>query len=525
MVRNLRYCVRANGKTSEFFPGNGLAQGSVLAPMEFLVFADPLAWDLHSAGEIPLGISHDKGDIGAVLWSDDNYTAAEDRGGEGGDLSLQAALNITAEFSSSSRVRFHGHPLDKKGKEGKVLIFGQRDHGTRVFDMGCIKLLESRRVTFLGRNFSSRVQGTESDAADVIQRARKKIYLLKWAGVFSGSCNVDRMTLLAEALVHSLIRSHLSMIQLFKGGRRKAQSLQSRILKLFIGTGWDVSTKFLLAEFGHLSLVSTLEADKLVVHDSFKSNRARQAVRITAESRLGDVRQGDTLGITSEARVIWERWGRPQELSNLRNCGSATRKKWIRQLSKEEAIGSWKSWRLASALTHPLRHLCQQSWGKQRYLDMTDVPGRGLLMLFRAEAAALGVRRHPPQPCACGDTDDEVHVLRNCALLADARKRLRATVTTHMGPLVLRWAALPPLLGSAVLLGAPWELPTAMSDAISAATCRFLSSADLTRTSLLDLRPFGSSKHGDHLDPLDPEEIAETLAQFQDEIDDVLIHT
>lgn len=521
MMRNLAYRVRANGKTSWFFRGNGIPQGAVLSPRQFIIFKDALAWALRDCGAPNLGVSFEDGRliIGA-FWSDDDaiLTESED--------AMREALRVVEQFSISKRVRYHGFRGDKPGTAGVVIIYGAQPGGRKFFWMGTNKVKEADEGKFLGRKFRKAIEGTVRDVREILAKARSKLYLLRWAGAFSGSCSVRRLKLLGEALVFSIVRSHLSMLKTFITTTEEASRLQARILKLWAWTGKRVSPTFLLAEMGLQSIKSTLDADKVIIHDTFKSDDAGVDVRTVILGRLKDVEEGHEAGLTFEVKSIWARWGRVNELQAMTNCGSKARRSWIRSLAHNEEKASWASWREQSKETHPLRYRCQTKWGRQGYLDRGDPEGRGLKILFRAEAAAL----HRDTPCICGtELEDECHILLGieeggCPLLADFTASRDTTLKESWGVTTFAaWTSLPKLEKTAILLGAEWCLSPDQEQHLDTIIRTFLVSADSRRTNSFGLHPFKSVVASEPLNPLDLDHIEdEEVLNLLDELEEQL---
>jgi hypothetical protein len=320
MITHLRYRVRVNGRMGHFFEGAGLPQGATLSPQEFIIFKDGLAWALQECGIPEVGVRLIDGTlIVGALWSDDDAILAESEQG------MRRALEKVAEFSVDKRVRYHGK---KKGKEGKVIDFGRAKGGQRRFRIGRVWAYEADEAVFLGRVFAKPfIEGTATHVENALTRAWRKVYMLKWAGAFSGECSLGRLRLLYESLMFSVTRAHLGMLQVRAAGYKRVLRDQCKILRWWAATGQRANKVFLLAETGWMGADFTLMADKLILHDGMKAVRAGAAVRTLARGRVKDVLAGDTKGLSAEAHDIWNQWGEDRRASTTGESAAHARGK------------------------------------------------------------------------------------------------------------------------------------------------------------------------------------------------------
>ena len=232
MILNLRWKVRVNGRLSHWFQGKAIPQGATLSPTQFILFKDELAWALQECGSPGVGVTLDNGTlIVGAFWSDDDCLLAESEGG------MRAALGMVAEFSAEKRVRYHGQ---KKGKEGKVIDFGGPKKQRR-FRMGKITVKEAEEADFVGAKLvKGKIEGRAVDVDEALGKAWRRVYMLKWAGAFTGECSLQRLTLLYDSLMFSVVRSNLGMLQV---GERQYEGVlrqQCKLLKWWALTGQRV---------------------------------------------------------------------------------------------------------------------------------------------------------------------------------------------------------------------------------------------------------------------------------------------
>jgi hypothetical protein len=492
MILNLRYSVRVNGRTGWFFDGAGLPQGATLSPKLFILFKDGLAWALQECGAPGVGVTLTNGSvIVGAFWSDDDALLAETEEG------MRSALEQVASFSARKRVRYHG---TEKGKEGKVIEFGRKKGRKRRFAIGELEAKEADEGVFLGRKLAKpRIEGRDSDVREALEKAWRRVYMLKWAGAFTGECSLRRVTLLYESLMFSLVRAHLGMLQLGESDYEGVLVQQCKLLKWWGATGARVNKVFLLAEVGGQGADMTLRADKLLLHDSMKAPKAGAAVRSLARCRVADVLAGDSRGLSAEARAVWERWGGgAEEFQHWDQCGTETRKRMIREIARRRDRQRWRDAHALWRGSHPLRWRCQGKWGAQKYLSGKGTrEGKGLKLLFRCGNAALrgnATRVEGSSPfCTCGMVEDEAHVLLRCRELEGLRRTLLQEVESTLEPLKWKaWNSAGPVEQAATLLGASWGLTYGQEERIDLATQSFLREAEGLRVNCLELPSFRS---------------------------------
>jgi hypothetical protein len=492
MILNLRYTVRVNGRSSWDFEGAGVPQGATLSPKQFIIFKDGLAWALQECGAPGVGVTLENGAvIVGVFWSDDDAILAET------EVGMRTALKEVAEFSASKRVRYHGLT---KGKEGKVMEFGRMKGQIRKFKMGKVWVKEVDEGLFLGRKIAKpKIEGRDKDVTEALEKAWRKVFMMKWAGAFTGECSLTRVALLYDSLMFSIVRSHLGMLQISESNYENVLVQQCKLFKWWGGTGMRVNKVFLLAELGLWGADLTLKADKLLLHDCMKALRAGAAVRSVAECRVRDALAGDDRGLSAEALRIWQQWGGAErEFDHWESCGTETRKKMIREKARRQDKMRWKETHDLWHKSHHLRWRCQSKWGSQKYLKgRGSREGKGLKCLFRGESAALrgnasGVKG-TSKKCTCGKVEDEVHIVVVCTELSTLRTILMKEVEdTLEGKQWEAWLRINDREQAAILLGAGWGLSDAQEASIDLATQTFLCESERLRVGSLGLPSFRS---------------------------------
>jgi hypothetical protein len=382
---------------------------------------------------------------------------------------------------------------------------------------------------FLGRRMAKpKIEGRDKDVKEAMKKAWRKVFMIKWAGAFTGECSLTRVTLLYDSLMFSIVRSHLGMLQISESNYENVLVQQCKLFKWWGSTGMRVNKVFLLAELGVWGADLTLKADKLLLHDSMKASRAGAAVMSVAEGRVRDALGGDTRGLSAEALSIWRQWGGGErEFDHWEECGTETRKKKIREIGRRQDKRRWKE---AHALWHKSHHLrwrCQSEWGAQRYLNgRGSREGKGLKVLFRGESAALRGNatrvKGTSDKCTCGEVEDEVHIMVECTELAMLRAVLLKEVEATLGD--RKWEAWQMIKDgerAAILLGASWGVSIAQEKRVDLATQNFLCEAERFRVGSLGLPSFRSRiGQGARDGPGDPSrEETELLCQ---ELDDVI---
>jgi hypothetical protein len=522
MILNLVYSVRVNGRSGWSFEGAGIPQGATLSPWEFIIFKDGLAWALQQCGAPGVGLTLLNGEvIVGAFWSDDDALLAETEQG------MRTALEEVAEFSGRKRVRYHGLT---KGKEGKVIEFPSQRGGKRRFKMGKLWVKEADEGIFLGRVIAKpKIEGRGVDVKAAIKKAWRKVFMIKWAGAFTGECSKERMELLYESLMFSVIRSQLGMLQMSEANYEEVLAQQCKLFKWWARTGIRVNKVFLLAELGVRGADLTMKADKLLLHDCMKAMRAGAVVRSVAECRIADVIAGDTRGLSAEAMSIWTEWGGGQrQLEHWDECGNKSRKMMIRKKAKEQETKRWKVNHDGWSKSHRLRWRCQSKWGAKRYLrGRGSREGKGLKILFRCEAAALRGNSTKVEgtsdKCTCGEVENEQHILIECPALETFRRDLLKEVEKALEERRwMEWQEEKTEEQAAILLGAEWKLSPLQEDKIDIATQIFLCQAESLRVGSLGLPSFRSKiGQGARDGPGDPtEEEKSLLIQEMDKVID-----
>ena len=179
-----------------------------------------------------------------------------------------------------------------------------------------------------------------------------------------------------------------------------------------------MSTRALLAEVGWVSIEWRLKAAKVRLWDRAKLKVAGRDTNHLVTERMKQVREGETKGLSAEAKLILEEMGRGEEWSE-------GRRKAVREWGRQTDVESWRTWKNSQK---DIYKMTKWAFGRERYLMWGTRKQVAMKFLFRLGQANLRANQHLGEGAICrmcdqGQRETEEHVLITCTRYGAQRAR------------------------------------------------------------------------------------------------------
>jgi hypothetical protein len=376
----------------------GVLQGSVLSPILFLVFINPIIAELRGSGIMVGNVS-----ISSFLFCDDICLISSSK------ATRAQQLEATIRFMKKWRIQL------STGKQGKSILVNQHGQDEAQEEVENTIFPVSKSAVYLGVEVEARGVYSRRHALGKLASGMRALRKLQNLGIRPGQLRADIAVGLLKSLVNSKVTYGYELLMPTSGRIELLNSMQVAAAKQILGLHPKTDDNIVLAESG-------------LVHMKYLAARA---VLITTNKIFMDSEDSITSHIIEANYELGGGWvdmvDKAAELLDYKAChrlGNQKTSSLAELLKKKMAIAQKREW-MAAAKTAGMEDYCFHAgklvWGPEPCL-LFKKHARNTAALIRFRCGKADLLQGNGMCRLCGlELESYTHVLMECANLEHPR--------------------------------------------------------------------------------------------------------